>query len=406
MNVPRRAVWITVALVAALILSAVWFLDRFERETYETRTPALAAARRDPWLAAERLLQALGWRVEAVQEATSLDELPPRGALILSNEREYHLTPTRTATLLAWIDDGGYLIADASGVAPSDPLLRAFDVQLMPRRTSAAAPALRDRAEPPRPRRPATSGGDAAKRAVGIPGYGRVLHMRAGQPLYAGDVAPLWRVPGPNDRDGTPSDEMLEFARGQGRVTLVNGLWRFRGTQAVAEEDHAEILAALLAAHGAGREVRILSRLSTPTLFQWLRDNAAAALASAGVLLLFWLWRIVPRFGVVRPPPARERRSLVQHLRAMGRFLWRARASRVLLDAARANVRRRLAQRGITAADAPLPDVCVAVERAFGIPAAASAQAFGGSAHATDEFTTAMATLATLDHRLDDSRIP
>jgi len=402
-RVSRRIVWSMVAAVALVTLAAVWFIGHYERETFERRTAPQPEALRNPWLAAERLLDGMGWRVEIAQEAAALDALPRGGVLILSRNRQYHLTPSRSAALFAWIDEGGYLIADASFVAPSDPILQAFDVRSTPRR-----PNLRPQPEGPddQPDAPPVlpQGRDDARTPVGIPGYGRVLRMASGPPLYAGDVTPAWRVPGRNDRAGNHSDEILEFDRGRGHVTLVNGLWRFQGPTAIEQQDHAEILVALLSTRGGQVDVRIVTRLTTPTLFEWLGRNAAAALTSAAALLLLWLWRIVPRFGVPRPAPATERRSLVQHLRAMGRFLWRRHAGTALLDAARANLRRRLAQRGVVAADAPLPAACVAVEHALGVPARDVAHALGGGARTPDQFTAAMATLAALDHRLDDLR--
>jgi hypothetical protein len=390
-----------VGVIALVTLGAVWFVNHYERETFERRTAPQPEALRNPWLAAQRLLMPMGWRVQTAQEAATLDSLPKSGVLILSREREYHLTPTRAAALFAWIDDGGYLIADAAYVAPSDPVLQAFDVRISPRRPE--PPAKTEQPEDPPVPLPRTRE-EAPRTGVGIPGYGRVLRMTPGPPLYAGDVAPSWRVPGRTDRAGNRSDEMLEFDYGHGHVTLVNGLWRFQGPSAIEQHDHAEILVALLSTHGAEADVRIITRLTTPNLFEWLARHATAALVSAAALLVFWLWRIVPRFGVVRPAPAAERRSLVQHLRAMGRFLWRRHAGAALLDAARANLRRRLAQRGVAAADAPLPEACAAVEHALGLPAREVAHALGGGARTPDQFTAAMATLAALDHRLDDLR--
>jgi len=400
MKPSRRVVWIGVATVALAVVIGAWFLANFDRETYEARTPPERAARRDPWLATERLLARMGWQVDAAQEAAALYTLPAGGALLLSNEREYHLTPTRAAALLEWVENGGYLIADASGVAASDPILHAFDVRLRPPRQVREREPADDEARARRPR--GTQPEEPRYRAVGIPGYGRVLRMRAVDwaALYAGQRAPAWRTPGRTDRAGNASDEILEFTHGRGHVTLIDGLWRFSGPTALDTEDHAEILVALLATHHVQGAVRILTRLDTPSLFEWLRDNAAAALASAALLVAFWLWRIVPRFGVVRAPPAPERRSLVEHLRAIGRFLWREHAGAVMLDAARANVRRRLAQRGLAASDAPLAAVCAATAPTLGLSTAALADALGATPRSSEEFTALMGTLADIDRKL------
>jgi len=125
---------------------------------------------------------------------------------------------------------------------------------------------------------------------------------------------------------------------------------------------------------------------------------------AALVLLVFWAWRIVPRFGVLRPEPVRTRRSLVQHLRAIGRFLWRHRAAMVLLEAARGNVRRRLAQRGLAAADLAPAEAVAELAKIFGIAPDALARALAGTPGTNDQYAAAMATLSDLDRRLNEPR--
>ena len=409
MRPARRAFWAVVGVTAACVLAWAWFITTYERESYEARTRPDKIALRNAWLPAEMLLQRFGYRVTTQQEAATLDHLPPGGTLILSNERQYHLTPARTAAVLEWVEHGGSLIADAAGTGTNDPILKAFDV----------------RSTPPRARRPRTDDAEKkdedeeekaprrnerrepARRAVDVPGYGRTLRMYPNAwPMYLGETLPTWQVAGETDKAGNRAYEILAFDRGAGRVMLVNGLWRFHNVGSLERDDHAEILLALVATHQRDGDVRIMARLESPSIFEWLWDNALAALATALALLLFWLWRIIPRFGVVRPEPARPRRSLVQHLRAIGRFLWRHRAATVLLDAARANVRRRLAQRGLAAPDLPVADAAAQLAPAFGIAPEALALALGGTPGTNDQYAAAMATLSDLDRRLNEPRNP
>jgi AraC-like DNA-binding protein len=56
------------------------------------------------------------------------------------------------------------------------------------------------------------------------------------------------------------------------------------------------------------------------SLPQWLASNALPFLVALGVFLVLALWRAIPRFGPLQPNPAPDRRSLVEHLSAMGRF--------------------------------------------------------------------------------------
>jgi len=122
---------------------------------------------------------------------------------------------------------------------------------------------------------------------------------------------------------------------------------------------------------------------------------------SAGVLFLFWLWRIMPRFGVLRPDPAQPRRSLLAHLRAIGRFLWRHHADAVLLDAVRANVKRRLVQRGLASPDATAP-LAAQLARAFGMSEGDLATALSGTPASNHQYAAAMKTLYDLSHKLNE----
>jgi hypothetical protein len=406
MKVSRRAVWTAVTAFALVVLSVAWFLSSFDRETFQTRGQPQPPALRNSWLATERLLTRFGYRATTSQEASALDRLPKGGTAIISSERQYHLTPSRMAALLAWVDEGGLLIADGAGVGANDPLLKALDVSLTVGRPNEHARDTdeeeEDEEDVEKTKADATKRREPPLRVVDVPGYGRELRMRSSRwTLYPGKVEPSWKVAGETDKRGRTAYEVLGFERGAGEIELVNGLWRFGYRQSLAREDHAEILLALIATHQRGGEVAILARLATPSLFEWLWDNAQAFLASAAILFLLWLWRIVPRFGVLRPEPPRPRRSLIAHLHAVGRFLWRHRAAAVLLDAARANVKRRLVQRGLASPDAAASSLAATLGRAYGMSESDLAMALAGTPASHHQYAAAMATLFDLSHKLD-----
>jgi hypothetical protein len=405
MNVSRRAVWGTVIAFALLVLASAWFVSTHDREYYETRGRPKPAALRNSWLATEMLLKRFGYSVTTSQEAGALDRLPKGGTVIMSSERQYHLTPSRAAALLKWVEDGGLLIADASGVSGKDPILKAFDVRLTYARAKDEADddsedeedqdAEREKAKSKERREP-------PRRVVDVPGYGRELRMRSSRwTLYPGNIEPAWQVAGETDKRGRTAYEILAYKSGAGEVVLINGLWRFGYRGSLPREDHAEILLALIATHQRDGDVHIVARLATPMLFEWLWRNARAVVATAGLLFLFWLWRIVPRFGVLRPEPQMPRRSLIQHLRAVGRFLWRHRMSAVLLDAARANVKRRLVQRGLASPEAAAAPLAAQLARAFGMNESELAMALEGNPANNHQYAAAMATLFDLSHKLN-----
>jgi hypothetical protein len=77
------------------------------------------------------------------------------------------------------------------------------------------------------------------------------------------------------------------------------------------------------------------------SLWGFLKDNAAPALAAAAAAFALWLWSIVPRFGPVAPDAPPGRRRLLDHLRASGRYYWvRGLRSRLVVAARDAALRR------------------------------------------------------------------
>jgi hypothetical protein len=409
-NVSRRAIWSAVIALALVVLASAWFLTNYDREPVDVRGRPEPAALRNPWLATQMLLERFGYRVRTSQEASALDQLPPGGVVVMSSERQYHLTPSRTKELLTWIERGGLLIADASGVGSKDPILQAFDVRLTPAPEDAGddeggeenhdeSKARGKEYETPGGKKPR----EPIRRTVDVPGYGRELRMRSGRTtLYPGRVEPAWQVAGDTDKRGNTANEILAFEHGAGEVVLVNGLWRFGHRVPLAYDDHAELLLAMIAVHQRGGDVTILARLASPSLFEWLWANARAFLAAAAVLFLLWLWRIVPRCGVLRPDPPRARRSLIAHLHAVGRFLWRQDAAAVLLDAARANVKRRLVQRGLAASDATAQSLTARLARTFAMSEGELALALAGTPANNHQYAAAMATLHDLSRKLNE----
>ena len=81
------------------------------------------------------------------------------------------------------------------------------------------------------------------------------------------------------------------------------------------------------------------------SLLQWLVKYGFSVLLAAFVLLLLWLWHIIPRFGPIAAAQTQARRNIADHWRAAGQYLLGRRQWVGLLRAPRLRVARRLRQR-------------------------------------------------------------
>lgn len=319
----RRIIWSLTACLALLVLGGVWFLQNFEQVRTEAREGPKKEALRNPHLALERLFSSLGRPVRRIGSSAALDALGNGGVLILDQQRRRNIDAARAGHLLDWVQAGGYLIlaAESSG---DDPLIARLGLswnkatgpaQCKPdadegNETSTIAPGASPPAMP-KPKPPETITLNLPDSAI------RYRMQYHGSGLGASQPAPQWR----HDPDSERSS-VLHYAWGQGNITVFTEI-RFLDNEHIEQHDHAELIWALLQRYQPQGEVRLASRMSRLTLWQWLAESATLALIGTACLIVLFLWRSVPRFGGTLATPAGERRELAQHLAAIGRSVWR-----------------------------------------------------------------------------------
>jgi hypothetical protein len=111
---------------------------------------------------------------------------------------------------------------------------------------------------------------------------------------------------------------MLELTKGKGRITVMSSSSPFYN-YGLGRYQHADLLWRLVGGSSAS-PVWFVRRLQTQSLPGWLVEHALPALIALAIVLLILLWRVMPRFGPLINPGAPDRRSLTEHLMAMGRF--------------------------------------------------------------------------------------
>lgn len=400
----RRLVWISVLLIAVIVLGAVGFSVFFEKVPVKSHEPPQGEARRNPYLALERFMAQMGQPLKRSDDAQFLDHLAPGGVIILDANRRSHMSASRVAKLLAWVDNGGYLITTPEAGTRADPLLAHFDLGRRDEKADKAAQQAtanddEDDEEEAQPK-PAPTPATPAKRApktitVQLPDSERTLTVDFRYTNIAvGKTEPLWMV----DVDDF-GPQILHFEQGKGHVTVVSQLSLF-SNGAIGHHDHAELLWSLIQTYQPAASVTLMTRLHLPSLGEWLTTSAWPASVAALVLLLLWLWRVAPRFGPAAPEPEAERRQIREHLTAIGRYVWRSNGLGYWLKVSRDGFLARLKVRHPAIALLPPERQAEALARITQRPHAMIATALYGQNRTITEFTAAVRTLRSLERSI------
>jgi hypothetical protein len=137
-------------------------------------------------------------------------------------------------------------------------------------------------------------------------------------------ATPAWSDP--------EAEAVRVYSEGEGHIVMVARNYFNNGS--LQHYDHGELLLALVGINRGEPRVFVVQRLDMTPWYLALWGNFKLAIISlgAGAILLFW--KAVPRFGPLLPEPARERRSLIEHIDASGAWLWKVAGGRDILLAA------------------------------------------------------------------------
>jgi hypothetical protein len=326
-------------------------------------------ARIDPFLAAQRFLTARGHEAE---RSPSLFPLPhPYHGLVFTSG-EAGMPAGRATQLLAWVHDGGHLIYAIAGGSPyndwsitstlssfgyfgnddrPDPLLQALQITARNRRSKAEKDALvgqilspekkSSKSDPP-PSNPRPSSAkietpedvitvtttlewDRQKIALEVPDY---LTFAINRPLRSQEY-----LAGQAD-----AAHLLSLRHGSGRITLLPHARPLRNRY-LGTADHGQLLDAL-AGHTPTHARFVIGLNGSFLALLW--ERAWRLIIGLTLLLLFWLWNRLPRFGPVRSAILHPTKRFVDHLESLGHFYYSLRRQDYLLTAAQQSLHHRL----------------------------------------------------------------
>lgn len=368
---------LVIALVAALI--ALWISQTFELVTERGWSGEQGEAAANPLYAARLLLTRMGAQVQQGSVLEGLDDFPTSGTLFLADYED--ITPALAKGLLEWVREGGRLVVvahppamQAVSVRPQrDPLMHELGVVVTRVGKSLTQSQVDD---------------------ITLPD-GTLVHAALAHGLTLQSIrgTPQWEY-----RSGTQV-LMLEREEGDGDFVVMSSFVPFQNTS-IGRHEHAELLWWLATPEGVAGPVWLVRRLHSLSLLQWLWQHAPAVLGAAALLLLLGLWRVVPRFGPLIPVSRPDRRSITEHLAAMGRFYASQHRLGRLVDALRQDAIDALAARTPEARTADPAARLQLAAQASGIPARDLAPAFAGDATSAREFTGTVRLLQTFRQRL------
>ena len=388
----ERAVWIGLGvLVAGAVVLALTTLRREEREVEvgyqgEARTNAL--------LAAERFLQEMG----IPARSSGLSVLPAADHTLLLTLPGHALDTARRERLLAWVRAGGHVVAAATGPSTTwsdlaeDPLLGACGVSgvpVDPERVDAAdlggiPSALAQRSE----------------RKITVAGERRPLRvmLRTDVTLASNTGNAASGTEPVADAQANPV--AVTCGVGEGRVTVLSDL-NFTTNAELGERDHARLLWRLVTLDRAPTAVWLVREDRGPSLAGLVFGRGLPLVVALALLGLAAALRAGVRFGPPLPLAPRGRRSLLEHVEAVGALLWRSGRADVLLAAARTDLLARATRRRPALARLAPQERAGALAAAAGVPPDALREALEDPLPSRpDAFVQAVQTLQTVRRSL------
>ena len=295
-----------------------WYYATHEKVEEEIWVGYSGEARYNAFLAADRLLNAVGVEAESRESFLPTSWLPAASDTILMRASATVATGEEFDTLTQWVSDrGGHLVIlpPREPSAAVDDLFANFGLSLEyiePDETDPADDSADDDAE-------ATSPDDEYDYEVFL------SHTD-------------YRIR--TDRDdavATLSDDLgniaVRVADGNGYVTAVASAAYFTN-DLIDDADHARLLLDVVAGYLDPGKVWLIFHASFPSLGELIWQAAPYLVTSLAALFGLWLWATMPRFGPRVLPDSEDRRSINEHVSAAGAFTWRNAGSEALLESA------------------------------------------------------------------------
>ncbi len=311
-----RQTTIALLLVLACVLYAAWFFTNYEKVVVQQPAAYQGEARFNSFLAAEMLLLELGIDAESRSSLTPSQWLPEHNDTLFVRLTAAFAVEEERSVLSAWVADGGHLVLlpPDRETFMADDFLNYLGFRLVE--------IERD-------------GGEEEENQDDDDSGSFAYLLDLDRTHYRIEMADA------QADDATLSDEFgIVAVRREwvsGYVTVIASAMYFENWS-IGDSDHARLLLDTVAGHIGSGKVWFIYDAAFPPLWKVIWNNAAYAVIGLVTMLVFWLWSIMPTFGPkIRPGPP-VRRSIIEHIRAAGHFVWRHHGATVLAASSAAAV--------------------------------------------------------------------
>ncbi len=314
-------------IVLSLVIAGLvgWFLMTHERQSQEFYVGFSGEARYNPFLAAERLLNELDIEADSRETFRPSEWLPPGTDTLIVYANPVLTESVELASLYDWVSiEGGHLVLlpPRDDDVNVDVLFTEFGLTMLPT-NDLAEDGVDEEA----------GGGDTGDEEVADAD----TEAPEDEVDYEVDLsATPYRLEA-FDADASASlyDDLgniaLRRAEGNGYVTAVASEYYFNNYW-LNEADHARLLLDVVAGYVVPGKVWFVYQMSFPPLWKVILDAAPYLLSTLALILVFWLWSRMPRFGPLVEAQPDTRRSIGEHVAAAGRFGWRYDGAAALID--------------------------------------------------------------------------
>jgi len=297
-----RPTTVTLLIVLAAAVLALWFFGTHERVTREQWVGFQGEARANDHLAALMLLEELGIESKSEMTLTPTEWLPPVEDTLIVRLSQTLAIGDESIMLTDWVAQGGHLVLLPTWQVTQDEedFLATLGFRL-----ESSEYVARDEEED-----------EQAEQLADDDSYQFNLYPSYHQIIVDDEVADFEVV----ERAGEVVAARRQMENGY--ITLTGNERRFDNHN-LNDPENARLFADLVAGRIEPGVVWIIYQSSFAPLWALILRSAPFLVLALAMLLILWMWRVMPVFGPRITAEQEARRSIIEHVRASGIFVWR-----------------------------------------------------------------------------------